>query len=149
METTQSQDQLQQTTALSEEKNHLFDWLRSLEEDTDLQFIFDLTSHFEHHSEELLKGIQNDIEQKDYKAIAFKAHKLKSAAGNLGSTSAWKHCQQIEEYCQSEQIEQIVKIFPDLSQECAQTFLSCKEYIFLKEQQTKGILSSTNKSELL
>lgn len=127
---------------ISTRRSRIFDWLGTLEADTDLSFIDDLTNQFENHSEELLKGMQDDFLLRQSKGLAFKAHKLKSAAGNLGSTHAWQMCQNLEFLCQNENWDEISQVLGNLNQECVQTFLLCKEFIFLKRQKNQTASAS-------
>ncbi len=111
----------------------VFDWLENLEKDTDLSFVETLAHQFETHSEELLQGMQNDFFHRESKGLSFKAHKLKSAAGNLGSTTTWKTCQKIETLCLAENWDEISNILPILNQECDETYFYCKKYIDQKK----------------
>jgi len=110
-------------------KELIFTWMKNLEVDTGIDFLEDMVHRFEIHYMETILEIKNDFKNQDKAGIAFKAHKLKSAAGNLGASGAWDICTEIETCCQKPDWDKMKSLIALLETECMLSYLECKLYI--------------------
>ncbi|MFN8945437.1 MAG: Hpt domain-containing protein [Pseudobdellovibrionaceae bacterium] len=110
-------------------KDLIFTWMKNLEVDTGIDFLEDMVHRFEIHYMETILEMKNDFKNRDQAGIAFKAHKLKSAAGNLGASGAWDLCTEIETNCQKPEWDKIKSLIALLATECMLSYLDCKVYI--------------------
>lgn len=91
--------------------------ISALDENEDNDFILDIVTTFETSTAQVLKTIENAVLENDSVAVGKSAHRLKSAARELGSKRVSELCEALEAAAKSSQIKIFSSLFSELQNE--------------------------------
>jgi HPt (histidine-containing phosphotransfer) domain-containing protein len=89
--------------------------------DGDKAFESELFSLFENDSSERVSAIGKGIAEKDWILLKKELHTLKGAASNVGAIKVRDVTEQMENFCEEKNIEELNKLFENLKQDLTAT----------------------------
>lgn len=95
----------------------------------DKSFIKEFFEMFLDLNPKSLQSIRDGINNKDFKELKHHAHQMKPSYGFIGMEEAKNMCAEIEEQCDSQDIESIVKAFEVLERDSKIAYGELKKYL--------------------